>query len=160
MSGGSAPTVLVLGYGNPGRCDDGLGPALAHEIAARGLAGVRTESAYQLALEDAALAAEHDVVVFADASRTGAGPFEFREAAPLVRHEFTTHALSPEAVLGVARDVLAARPRAWVLAIRGESFDAFGEGLSPAAAANLAAAVEFLDREIRSGLRRPRRSEG
>ena len=45
--------MLLIGYGNPGRRDDGLGPALAGAIAAADLPGVEVESGYQLLPEDA-----------------------------------------------------------------------------------------------------------
>ena len=149
---GARPRVLVLGFGNPGRLDDGLGPALADAIAAAAIPGVRAEAPYQLELEDAALAAEHDAVVFADASRTEPAPFGFREVLARTHHEFTTHSLAPETVLGVARDVLGATPRGFVLAIRGEEFDGFGERLSAPAAAHLRAATRFLEDALRGGL--------
>ena len=39
-----AARVLVIGYGNPGRWDDGLGPALAAELGGLGLPNVTTSS--------------------------------------------------------------------------------------------------------------------
>jgi hydrogenase maturation protease len=136
--------VLLIGYGNPGRIDDGLGPALAREVAALGLDGVTVEEAYQLAVEDAAAAAEHDVVVFADAAAAGPGPFRFTPVAPDGTVRFTTHSVSPGAVLAMAREHFDAEPRGWLLAIRGHEFDGFGEALSPRAAKNLAAAAHFV----------------
>ena len=67
--------VLVLGYGNPGRRDDGLGPRLAEELSRMGLPGVDVDSAYQLQAEDAAAVADHDVVVFVDAYVSCPDPF-------------------------------------------------------------------------------------
>jgi len=69
-----AATVLVIGYGNPGRRDDGLGPALAERLQELRLPGVDVDADYQLTVEDAAAAAEHDVVVFADAAQAGPEP--------------------------------------------------------------------------------------
>ena len=48
----SEPTrrILVIGYGNPGRRDDGLGPALAARLEALALPGVTVESDFQLAI--------------------------------------------------------------------------------------------------------------
>ncbi|MBV8574206.1 MAG: hypothetical protein JOZ58_04080, partial [Acetobacteraceae bacterium] len=40
QDGHSRPRVLVLGYGNPGRQDDGLGPAAVAEIDRRAFPGV------------------------------------------------------------------------------------------------------------------------
>jgi len=46
--------ILVYGYGNPGRGDDGLGPALVEALELLGATGLDCESDYQLAIEDAA----------------------------------------------------------------------------------------------------------
>ena len=50
--------LLVLGWGNPGRRDDGLGPAIVEELDGMGIAGVTAESDYQLSIEAAADLAE------------------------------------------------------------------------------------------------------
>lgn len=138
-------SVLVLGYGNPGRRDDGLGPRFAEAIDRMGLSRVHVESAYQLQAEDAAAVADHDVVVFVDADVSCADPFELRPILPAGEPRFSTHSLAPETVLSMAWKYLEALPEAYVLAIRGEDFDAFGEGLSERASRNLAAALAFLE---------------
>ena len=46
--------VLVIGYGNPGRQDDGLGAAVIERLEALGLEGVTVDADYQLNIEDAA----------------------------------------------------------------------------------------------------------
>lgn len=145
------PTVLVLGYGNPGRCDDGLGPALAERLRGARIPGVRVESCYQLSVEDAATAADHDVVIFADASVRGSVPFEIRRLEPRTdTAEFTSHSLGPEGVLGLARDLFGTDTEGWALAIRGDRFDDFGEELSAEARVNLEAAVAFLEGALAS----------
>lgn len=142
--------VLLLGFGNPGRLDDGLGQALVERVAARCIEGVTAEVDYQLQIEHAAQAAEHEVVVFADAAAAGPEPFSFRRVRPDGNVGFTTHSLPPTGVLGVAREHLGAEVEGWMLAIRGYEFNEFGEGLSDAAEANLAAAVDFLDPLLRT----------
>lgn len=145
------PRVLVLGYGNPGRCDDGLGPALAERLRDAWIPGVRVESCYQLSVEDAATAADHDVVVFADASLKGDAPFEIRPLEPRTdTAQFTSHSLSPAGVLGLARDLFGTDTAGWALAIRGVRFDDFDEGLSAEARTNLEAAVVFLEGALAS----------
>jgi hydrogenase maturation protease len=145
-------TVLVYGYGNPGRLDDGLGPALARALGGQDLgAGVRLETGYQLQIEDAALVAEHDVVVFADADTACAEPFELRPLRPRREASFSTHSLAPEAVLALAHEHLGARTRGFVLGIRGYHFDDYGERLSPAAERNLELASAFVARALRDG---------
>ena len=151
------PRVLVYGYGNPGRLDDGLGPALARDLVARGLAtcdsggSVTVESGYQLQVEDAALVAEQDVVIFADATVSGPGPFELRRLEPRPEAAFTTHAVAPEAVLALAREHFQCDTLGYVLGIRGYRFDDFGEELSPGAQRNLAAAADYMCQALRDG---------
>ncbi len=139
-----AKRVLVLGYGNPGRLDDGLGPAFADAVAALGMEGVTVDSDYQLQPEDALAVAEHDVVIFVDAAVSGPEPHAFTAVTPRAETSFSTHSTSPEALLALARETFDAETRAYLLAIRGYEFDAFGEELSPRARDNLAAALEFL----------------
>ena len=57
--------ILVYGYGNPGRQDDGLGIFLAEEVEKRNLLSVTVDTNYQLNAEDALLASEFDVVLSA-----------------------------------------------------------------------------------------------
>ena len=136
--------VLVLGFGNPGRGDDGLGPAIAEAVAGLGLPHVTVDVDFQLAVEHAADLAEHDVVVFVDAAIRGPAPVAFAAVEPTEDTHFTTHYVEPAMVLGLAARIYRAQPRAYLLAVRGYEFHEFGEFLSERAAANLEAAVAFL----------------
>ena len=145
-----AGDVLVIGFGNPGRLDDGLGPALARRIEALGLPGVTVDADYQLTVEDAADVAKHETVVFADADVNGPEPFSMRRIHPgITRVSFSSHSVAPEAVLSLARELFKAEPQGYVLGIRGYAFDEFGERLSEKAKANLAAAATFLESALR-----------
>ncbi|HSW46247.1 MAG TPA: hydrogenase maturation protease [Phycisphaerae bacterium] len=143
--------VLLIGYGNPGRGDDGLGPALAARIERLGLAGITIESDYQLCLEDGEAVARHDVAIFADADTTGEEPFSFRRVEPASSISFSTHSLRPEAVLGLAHDLFGARTEGYVLGIRGYDFNEFNESLSGRARANLELAAVFTEQVCREG---------
>ncbi len=145
--------VLVIGYGNPGRLDDGLGPALAAAIEARQIPGVEVEADYQLNVEHAEQIARYDAVVFADASVSAPAPFEWQELAPHPIVGMGSHSLHPSAVLALALDCFGARPRAYALAIRGREFGDFGVQLSTEARRHLDAAIEFLDAWLRSTVR-------
>jgi hydrogenase maturation protease len=141
---GADPRILVFGYGNPGRLDDGLGPALADALAAEGIPGITCDSNYQLSVEDAAAVAAHDVAIFVDADTAGPEPFWFDRIEPHREMSFSSHSVSPQAVLALAEDLLGGRAEAYLLGIRGYEFNEFGEGLSERAGANLGAAIEFL----------------
>jgi hydrogenase maturation protease len=145
-SGDPPRRILVIGYGNPGRRDDGLGPALAARLAALGLDGVTVESDYQLSIEHAELAARHDLVVFADAAIDveGGALFYLRPVTPAPDASCFSHHVSPQAVLQLAAECFGARPCGWLLGIRPLDLESFAEGLTPAAERNLAAAVDVL----------------
>jgi hydrogenase maturation protease len=145
------PAVLILGYGNPGRRDDGLGPALVGELATRGLVGVRCEQAYQLQVEHAALVAEHDTVIFADAELNCPGPFALRPLAPRAGSSFTTHYLTPGDVLALAHELYGRRVPGFVLGLRAHEVEGFGERLSARAQADLARATHHMESVLRDG---------
>ncbi len=144
----SPPRVLVLGYGNPGRQDDGLGPAVAAGIERLGWPNVTASDNYQLNIEDAIDVSEHDFVWFVDAAKTGAEPYSVREVRPTAEIEFTSHLVRPEAILAIARRCCGRSPPAFLLAVRGYDFE-FVEELTPAAADNLRSALAMLTDRIR-----------
>jgi hydrogenase maturation protease len=139
--------ILVLGYGNPGRQDDGLGPAAAAAIATMSWPGVTTSDNYQLVLEDAIQVAAHDIVWFVDAARDGDAPCRVQSVSPALDTTFTSHLLKPESLLAIAQQQFGKCPQAVLLGIRGYEFD-FLEGLSGRARANLACAVALMRHRI------------
>lgn len=136
-------TLLVFGFGNPGRTDDGVGVWVAERIEDLGRDDIIVETPMQLNLEDAAAIAGSEAVLFIDADVTARAPYVFRTARAAGRIEFTSHAMSPEALLAVCAEYFAPPPPAWILGIRGFDFG-LGEGLTPAAQANAGKAVEFI----------------
>lgn len=141
----------MLGIGNPGRRDDGLGAAAAERLRERRLRGVTCDANYQLNVEDALACAGHDVVVFVDAARGLRRPFTFTEVRPGAAVPALSHALGPAAVLAVAAGLYGKTPEARLLAVRGHSF-AVGEGLSAKAEADLARALDFLADYLKGAL--------
>lgn len=144
MAGRAGRRALVIGFGNPGRADDGLGPALAAAIAAMDLAGVTVESDYQLTVDHAPLIAAHDLVVFADAMIGLPEPWRLSAVSAEPPASFGSHALSPAAALHLARLLYGRAPPGWILAMAGTEFGAVREGLGPAAQENLRGAVAFV----------------
>lgn len=145
------PKTLVLGFGNPGRLDDGLGPTFAARLEALGLPGVTVASDYQLSVEDASLVAEHDAVVFVDAHVSCPAPFVLERLEPRPGASFSSHSVRPDAVLGLAHTLFGAHAAGYVLGIRGYEFNEFGERLSAPAQANLDEAFGFLVDALRQG---------
>jgi hydrogenase maturation protease len=148
--------ILVLGIGNPGRRDDGLGPHFIDRLRALNLPGVAADANYQLQVEDALSVSRFKRVVFVDAARAIEAPFEMTEIEPLAEFAFTTHSLAPHTVLALSRELYRKTPTAFLLAIRGYDFG-LGEGLSGRAERNLEAALGHLAEFIRPGTAATRR---
>ena len=145
--------ILVYGYGNPGRQDDGLGVALVEELekwaVAEKIPGLGFDSNYQLNAEDALALAEHDVVVFADATGQGTEAFAFRRLEPHTTIAFSTHAMAPESVFALCTELYGKQPATWLLTIRGYAWEP-AAAPTPTAQANLAAALTFLKTWLRN----------
>lgn len=122
--------ILVFGWGNPSRGDDALGPLFVERIQALNLPGVECLTDFQLQVEHALDLRGRRRVLFVDASVNAAAPFELTRLSPARDKTFSSHAMSPAAVLQTYLDVEGEEPpESWLLAIRGEAFE-LGEGLS------------------------------
>ena len=146
--------IRLIGYGNPGRGDDGLGQALAARMA--DVAGLAVTTDYQLTVDHALLIAEADMVIFADALMQADVPFTFTQVTPSTSHDVTSHSLSPQAVLALCNTLYGQAPEAYLLGITGHEFGEVKEGLSPLALSNLLLAEVLL----RDWLRQSSRTAG
>jgi hydrogenase maturation protease len=140
----SKRSILLIGYGNPGRLDDGLGPALAATLEDWNVEGLTVDADYQLTVENANDVAMHDVVIFADASVNGHEPYYVEKVEPKEALSFSSHSVEPGVLLHLAQSLFQASPRAYILGIRGYDFNEFGERLSPRATENLEKAIAYM----------------
>ena len=147
--------MLLIGFGNPAREDDGIGPAVAGEIEKLEIEGLSVDSDYQLTIEDAAFVAEHDSVVFVDASVEDVEPFTFSRLSPKRSDSFSSHSVTPETVMGLAYDLFNAKTEGYLLGIKGYSFDMFTEKITSRACENKRKAVEFLVPMLSAGFFHP-----
>jgi len=139
------PPLLVFGWGNLSRGDDALGPLcveyLRNELASS--PSVEYLDDYQLQIEHALDLVGRQRVLFIDASLTCQAPFEVMPLQAAQDESFTTHAMSPQALMHVFRKLQGQEPPpCTLLAIRGERFE-LGEPPGPDALANLAAAQQW-----------------
>lgn len=151
----TGPRIVLFGYGNPSRGDDALGPMLLERaeawLADRPDLIVELVPDFQLQIEHALDLQDRDLALFLDADVACAAPFGFRRAEPSQDASYTTHELSPGAVLHVCREITGqAPPPTFILSVRGERFE-LGESLSPAAALNLDTAWIFLKQLLADG---------
>lgn len=133
-------TLLVIGYGNTLRQDDAAGPLVAERIGTLGISGVRAIACPLLAPELAAEMAEAVSVVFVDATTDATREVELVPLAPGDSGRVATHALTPQTLLALAREVYGSAPSAWLLKVPAEDFG-HGEGLSALARRGVEAAV-------------------
>jgi hydrogenase maturation protease len=120
--------LLVFGWGNLSRGDDAAGPLFVQQLSAlygSALAGqVDFLEDYQLQIEHALDLVGREQVLFVDASLNATAPFEATTLHPARGANFTTHAMSPESVMQVYRELRCAEPPpCTLLAIRGMSYE-------------------------------------
>lgn len=147
MSSTNQSKALIIGYGNPGRQDDGLGPSLIKRLEASGPESNYTidlQSNYQLTVEDAYDLQDYSLVVFVDACLDGESPFSFTEIRAQDDQALGSHSVLPESLLQLCVTLYQHQPKAYMLGIRGYEFDAFEESLSPQAQENCKAAYHHL----------------
>lgn len=147
MSGSPTPRILILGYGNPGRGDDALGPALISRL--EPLAGEKSLSLgleltlltdFQLQVEHVLDLKDQDLVLLVDAHLSTSPPFAFERVAADPVPSFSTHWVSPGTLLKVAKDLQGKAPPTYLLGIRGYRYE-LGEPLSAEAQAHLEEAI-------------------
>lgn len=153
----SRAPVVIIGYGNPSRGDDALGPLLLDRLAQcpdipPGNYEMVTD--FQLQIEHVTDLEQRDLLLFADAAVSAPAPFGFSRLTPLQDHSYSSHSLSPATLLAVFEQVYGtAPPPAYLLTIPGYAFE-LGQPLSSQAADHLGQAVDF----VRELLRQPRQT--
>jgi hydrogenase maturation protease len=136
--GGGVPAfgnggVLVVGYGNDLRTDDGVGPAVAARLADDPrLAGAEVRSMHQLTPELAFDASRVSLLVLVDAAAdVAAGEVVVTHLDPMtVAGEALTHHLDPVGLVGLAQELWGAAPTVIVVSVGVSSLE-IGDRLSP-----------------------------
>lgn len=129
----SAPSgILVIGYGNTLRGDDGVGPCVAAAVEKLRLSNVRTLICQQLSPEHAEPVSHAATVVFVDAAVDAPQGVQLRPLTPGPSSQLMAHAADPRTMLALARDVFGHAPKAWWLTIPAVNLE-FSETLSPTA---------------------------
>jgi hydrogenase maturation protease len=141
--------LLVIGYGNTLRSDDGVGPRVAEAVAALKLPGVQTLICQQLSPEHAAPISQAQTVIFVDAAVDAPREVQFRPIEPGDTCQLMAHAADPRTMLALARDVFGHAPKAWWLTIPAVKLD-FCEELTPEAQEGLTEAVDKIRSLCRS----------
>jgi hydrogenase maturation protease len=148
------PANLIFAWGNPSRGDDAIGPWLKDRLETYDLSDTELLTDFQLQIEHITDLAHRTRVVFIDASVSATPPFDFRQIGPEEDRSYTTHAMSPQALLAVYRRVNGADPPpCFLLTVRGYDFR-LGQPLSAPAMRHADQALQFLLGHIATGLDR------
>jgi hydrogenase maturation protease len=131
---GGQNDLLVIGYGNTLRCDDGIGPKVAEAVEVLRWPRVRTLVCQQLSPEHAEPVSQSRTVIFVDAAVDVPNKVQLRKLEPNESSQLMAHAADPRTMLALARDVFGHAPEAWWLTIPAVKLD-FGSELSPEAEA-------------------------
>jgi hydrogenase maturation protease len=133
--------LLVIGYGNTLRSDDGVGPRVAEAVESLHLPGVETLVCQQLSPEYADPIAHAETVVFVDAAIDAPKEVQLRPLVPNESSQLMAHAADPRTMLALARDVFGHAPKAWWLTIPAVNME-FSETLSSTAERGCAEAIQ------------------
>ena len=130
----TAAGVLIVGYGNPLRSDDGIGWHAARQLASDPrLDGARVLAHHQLTPELAADVSRASLVVLVDAAAEGdpGSVAVLRIGSPPPTPITWSHHLTPETLAGLADALYGAVPPIVLVSVAAESF-ADGDSLSSA----------------------------
>lgn len=142
------PRLLIVGYGNPLRSDDGFGCHVAQRLRGELAGDVEVIAAQQLTPEIAEVASHAERVLFLDASHGGTpGSLNCQLIAPAESPSRHSHELSPAVVLGLSKELYGRCPTAHLLTVAAESFEA-GETMTPTVAEAIPAVMAQVQRFI------------
>ena len=135
-SDGKPPLLWIIGYGNPQRRDDGIGPYVVSTLdsALKERDGIHILACHQLGPELVEELSQVDLVLMVDASvQEIPGGWEWRKVEPdLGQRHYLSHHVKPAFFLGLIQSVYHRCPLTWMVSVQGDDFD-LGEGLTPAA---------------------------
>lgn len=152
--------ILVIGYGNTLRSDDGVGQTVAELVKAWNLSNVQVITVHQLTPELAEPLSSADFAIFVDAY-----PADFEQEvqvcplAPTSSGWTIGHTSAPKGLLAIAQALYNYHPQAWLVAIPGNNFE-LGYSLSPLAEQGMEEALQIIDGLIKEILVPPPNGTG
>ena len=142
----SRQSILIIGYGNTLRGDDGVGYRIAEMVQAWGLEGIEVVACHQLTPELADAIATFQSVIFVDAAIapiTTSSDITLERLYPSDQNPSTTHASTPSTLLTLVQWLYEVSPIAYQLTIPAVEFE-FTEDLSPVTTEGMRLALEQL----------------
>ena len=133
---------LIFAIGNESRGDDALAPFLIRQLQSENPGNpIECIEDFQLQVEHVTDLVGRRAVLFVDADMSCKAPFHFSEISAEQDNSYTSHAMTPFALLHTFNQVYGSNPPpCYLLRIRGYGFE-LGESLSDEASANLQSAT-------------------
>ncbi|MGI9531486.1 hypothetical protein [Lutimonas sp.] len=123
MSKEKTKNILIIGIGNSGRSDDGLGWFMLDYIE-KIFPELDLLYRYQLQIEDAEIISFYSTIIFVDATKEKTeNGFFFKPCYPNMGIGLTSHMLEPETVLWLENELYQTQPNTFVLGIEGEKWN-------------------------------------
>jgi hydrogenase maturation protease len=123
--------IIIIGYGNSLRSDDGVGQAVAKKIADLNLPNVKSIAMHQLTPELCEPLSRCDVAIFIDAHLVSEGKeVKVSSLEPVEKEPVTSHIDNPAGLLKLAKELYGNYPKAYWITVPAENFE-FGEVFSP-----------------------------
>lgn len=152
--------ILVIGYGNTLRSDDGVGQTVAEIVKAWKLPHVQVMPVHQLTPELAEPLANADLAIFVDAYPADGKPeVQVCPLEPASSGWTIGHTSAPKGLLAIAQALYHHYPQAWLVAIPAKNFE-LGDSLSPIAEQGMVEALKIIDGMMRGALAFPRNGTG
>jgi hydrogenase maturation protease len=144
--------ILIVGFGNPLRSDDGVGWHVAQQLCRElSRADVQVVARQQLTPEIADFASRAERMLFVDAARSGkSGSLLCRKVVPADLSDSYSHELSPATVLKLAEKLYGRCPPSFLFTIAGENFET-GDAMSPAVCSAIPVLLARIKQFIDSG---------
>ncbi len=139
-------SILIIGYGNTLRGDDGVGYRIAEAVQEWELDGVEALACHQLTPELADAIAPFAQVIFVDAAIapiTTSSDITLEGLYPSDQNPSTTHASTPSTLLTLVQWLYEVSPTTYQLTIPAVEFE-FTEDLSPVTTEGMRLALEQL----------------
>ena len=124
MGKSSNPALTVFAWGNTARGDDAIGPILAQRLREQDVPGLRVIEDHQLNIEHVTDLADCAAALFIDASTEIDEGYRLERIGPSSDGNFSTHAISPQALLNVFEQTMkTSAPDSWLLHVAAREFE-------------------------------------
>ncbi len=151
---GDIKNILVFGYGNSGRQDDGIAIEMIKQLKTDGIktfiSNVEFYADTQLNIEDALRISKMDIVFFIDASDEDIDNITINRILPSEpKSSFSFHGFSPGFILSLCKKIYNKSPDVFLILIKGFEWE-IKEGLTSKARENMNQAIKLLVRLLKN----------